>query len=134
MKKILIIDEERWYLESMIEAIESRVICEIHFAIDCSESITQFLNNNYDHIILDLMLPVGEYEITKDIITDDGSLMFGIQLLNFFRSENKTVDIIGYSVADNNEIRQAFIEADAKYLCKIDEDSYDNLIKIVTAK
>lgn len=134
MKKILIIDEDRWHLEPIIDAIESSVICEIHFAIDCSSSITQFLHNNYDHIILDLMLPVGEYEISKEIIADDGSLMFGIQLLKFFRSKNKTVNIVGYSVADSNEIRKVFFEANAKYICKIEEDSYDKLIKIVTTK
>lgn len=134
MKKILIIDEEKWLIDPIINEIESRIICEIHFAWNCSESIIYFLNNYYDHIILDLMLPVGNYEITKDIIKDDASLLFGLQLLKFFRSQNKSVNIIGYSLACHGEIKQAFIENNANFLCKLDADSFVNLLKLVTTK
>lgn len=134
MKSILIIDEEQWVIELLVDTIEKSTGGIVTIAISCSDAVELFKQNNYDYIILDLMLPAGEYEIIKDIIKDDRDLMFGLQLLKFFRKENKTVKIIGHSIADTDEIRQSFSEQNANYVSKFSENSIERIVKLMTTE
>lgn len=133
MKNILLIDEDKMSVYGISYLLKEYTDVRIAGATNCSEAIVFFQGNEYDLIILDLMLPIGDYEATKDFISDTNDSMFGLQLLKVFRSINEKVKIVGYSIADTKEIRQLFSELNADFLCKLHMDSRDKLKNIVAA-
>lgn len=136
MKKILLINDERIGVYDILFYIENSlsIVNKITIARNCSEAIVLFRQNVYDLIILDLNLPVGDYEIAKDIVKDDPSSRFGLQLLQFFRAENRFVKIIGFSIADSDQVWQAFSDANASFLNSTSDNAFMELIQTIKSE
>lgn len=132
MKKILLVDEEILLLEPIIDIIESTSDREVFVATSCSEAIKYFHEISPDYIVLDSLMPVGDLDITKDIITEDEDAIYGLQLLKYFSSKNREIKIIGYTVLHEERIIKEYHAANATYICKLGSDSFEHLINILT--
>ncbi len=132
MKKILLIDEELWYFDALLDLIRYTTTHVVTVAANCSDAVILFKKNKYDCIILDLALPAGNYYTVKGIIDEREDKLFGLQLLRFFRKEDDGIRIIGYSVADTKEIQQSFRQLNADYVPKLSENSFNKLRELIT--
>ena len=125
MNKILIVDEEKWYME----AIFDRIISEFgedqyDYVFNGADALKLLKLNKYSGIILDLMLPLGE---GLSLPQDEPDLMYGIFILRKIREFDKTTPVICYTVLDDASIKDSLRRYNAIHICKIYEDSYDKL-------
>lgn len=125
MGKILIVDEEKWYMEAIFDRIELEFgDNQYDYVFNGADAITLLRRNKYSAVILDLMLPLGN-GLTLPI--DEPDLMYGIYILRQIRQFDKSTPIICYTVLDDKHIKDSLKAENAIHICKIYEESYDKL-------
>jgi CheY-like chemotaxis protein len=136
MTRILLIDDEGisvndtvFYLEHYLPSTK----IQITNARSCSDAVALFKQNFFDLIILDLSLPIGDYEIARGIIEENQSSLFGLQLLNFFRKENKAIRIIVFSIAAYDAM-QLHNSPNTHFLTKTMDNAYIDLVNLVKSQ
>lgn len=132
MKTILFVDEDKWTLSDIIIYVEAAAERKVIVAGSCSEAIKYFHEISPDYIVLDSLLPIGDLDITATIIKEDEKAMYGLQLLSYFRSKNNAVRIIGYSMLNKKETENLYKEHDAEYISKMEPNSFERLLDILT--
>lgn len=128
-KKILIVDEEKWFVEAIFDRINSDFGENLFdHCVNGSEAIELILKNEYKVIILDLMLPLGH---GINLPEDEQDLMFGIYILRKIRDINKTVPVICYTILDERKIQNQIADLNAIHICKLSENSFDQLFQFL---
>jgi CheY-like chemotaxis protein len=130
MKKILIVDEESISVRGILYLIEHRLdnvaptVCKT-----CSSALVALKNEKYDLLILDMMLPKGDWQRPPDRADN----LYGIDLLAEIRLELSETDlpIICYTVLDNDLIKSKIQALGGVYLCKNVEKSRELLVSSI---
>ena len=127
MSKILIVDEEKWFLEAITDRIDAEFgENRYDFVLNGYDALEQLSNNSYTMIILDMMMPLGgDLELPKS----EAKTMFGIYILQLIRKKNTSIPIICYTIIDDNLIKKQINQYDAIHICKLNEDAYDELFE-----
>lgn len=127
MNKILIADEEKWFLEAITDRIDSEYgVNRYDFVFNGFDALESLEKKDYKLIILDMMMPLGgNLELPKN----EPNNMFGIYILKLIREKNKKVPVVCYTILDDNIIKRQIKELDGIHICKLNEDSYENLFK-----
>lgn len=130
-KKILIIDEERWYLEAVFDRIDYEYgKNKYDYCVTGSEAIELLQRNNYSVIILDMMLPLGAIKLNDD---DDKNEIFGIIILKRIRELQglSKTPILCNTVMDNADVIKKIHKYNANYVHKLSEDGFDKLFEYI---
>lgn len=130
MVNILLVDEEYWSIEPLIDKIETETNSKVTLASSCSDAMIHFDKNEYHYVILDLMLPAGEYSIVKDLIKE-GDTYYGLNLLEYLRGKNSDIPIIGFSIADDDYVKNKFKDLNAVFFCKLSIDAMSSIVSII---
>lgn len=132
MNKILIIDEENWYMQAIFDRIDIDFGQNMYdYVSNGSDGLKLLKKESYSFIILDMMLPLGESLILPE---DEPDLMYGIYILRKLREINRNITVICYTVLNEMLIKQQINSYNAIHICKIDEGSFDKLFKILNSE
>jgi CheY-like chemotaxis protein len=127
MDKILIVDEEKWYMEAIFDRINADFGRNLYdYSFNGSDAIELLNKNKYSVIILDLMLPLGDNLSVPD---NEPDLMYGILILRKIREINKVIPVICFTVLNDSNIKEEIKKLNALHIGKLDEDSYDRLFR-----
>lgn len=127
MNKILIIDEEKWYMEAIFDRIDMDFGPNMYdYVFNGAEALRLLRTNKYSTIILDMMLPLGD---GLELPSNEPDLMYGIYILRKIRELDNRTPIICYTVLNEMAIKQQISSYNAVHICKVDEESYDKLFK-----
>lgn len=129
-KHLLLIDDEDWFVEPILDRLSFEGIqcryCRTGFA-----GLKEFRAhpNRYGIVILDMKLSMGERPRDVDVADLDGYRVAGIYLLEKIRSLAPDLPVIGYTVLDDQSIREAIGRLGGIHLAKAaDEDELYRLI------
>ena len=125
MNKILISDEEKWYLDAVTDRIDAEFGEGYYdFVSNGYETLNLIKKNNYKLLILDMMMPLGgDLELPKN----EPNLMYGIYILRLVRQEHKNLPVVCYTILDDNKTKKQIQELNAIHICKLDENAYERL-------
>jgi CheY-like chemotaxis protein len=127
MKKILIADEEMWYMEAVMDRIDYEYGKNHYdFVYNGNDAIELLKKNKYSLFVLDMMMPLGG---NLELPEKEPYLMYGIYILRLIRKLNINVPIVCYTILEDNGIKKQIDELNAIHICKLDDDAYDNLFK-----
>lgn len=129
MSKILIVDEEKWFLEGVTDRIDFDFGVERYcFAYNGFEALDFLSNQPFKLIILDMMMPLGgDLELPKN----EPNLMYGIFILRLIRERFPKITIVCYTILDDNLIKKQIKELSAFHICKINDNAYEELFKYI---
>lgn len=129
MKRILIADEEKWFLEAITDRLDAEFGANRYDFVRNGYDALQLLEQNqYSMIILDMMMPLGgNLQLPKH----DPPMMFGVYILQLIRKQNKTIPIICYTILDDNLIKKQIKQSNAIHICKLDDDAYAELFDYI---
>ena len=134
MKKILIIDDEKWYVEPLIDRLSFEGY-ETEFASSCEEALTILKNqsDNIKIIVVDSFLPINEKTtfIEKQF---HSSKVMGLQLAKYISSSYKNISIIGYSQLNEDEIILDFRRSGFHFISKLENDSFNRLCNLIKSE
>src|ERR1700750_2736425 len=100
-KRILIIDEENISVRGIKFLIESKIKDAYYYVSrTCFAGLRELEINSYDLVILDMMLPKGDWSIS--IERPDN--LYGIDLLENIRKEFKDLPVICYTIVQAEDI------------------------------
>jgi len=124
-KKILIIDEENISIKGITYLLDTKVdrvdwsVCKT-----CGSGLKALKADTYDLLILDMMLPTGEWIV--NIERPDN--LYGIDLLEEIRNEFRALPIICYTIMSDNYIIDKIKRFGAVYLCKLWHNNREELV------
>jgi len=124
-KKILVVDEEKWYMDALFDRID----CEFgkgmyDYAFNGIQALKKIEKNYYNVVILDLLLPLGD---GINLPSDEPDLVYGIYILRKIRNINNDIPVICYTILDDNNVKASVTDLNATYICKINDDSFELL-------
>lgn len=131
-KKILIIDDEPWFMEPIIERLQMQYGYDVIQKRNIERGLKEFQeasssDHPYDLILVDLMLPYGR---GLDIYDQEKTDVPGIYLLKKLRSLDENILLFCYTViTDNNIINQVLDIADCHF-AKATSDDEELFIEI----
>lgn len=130
MSKILIADEEKWFLEGITDRIDAEFgEGKYDFVFNGFDALELLGKNDYSMVILDMMMPLGgNLQLPKT----EPKLMFGIYILQLIRERYKSIPIVCYTILDDNTMIKQIKQNNANYICKLDDDSYAELYDYIT--
>lgn len=119
-KKILLIDDEAWYVEPVIERLEYEGY-EVHHERTVAKGLRIFKEITYDAAIVDLMLPYGKEIEVNPVEREE---IPGIYIIKMVRKQNKNIPIYCYTVIDDMDIVEKRIiqEYNALHFAKASDD------------
>ncbi|WP_298140591.1 response regulator [Flavobacterium sp.] len=127
MNKILIADEEKWFLEAVTDRIDAEYgMNHYDFVLNGSDALELLNKSNYKMIILDMMMPLGK---DLELPENEPNLMFGIYILRLIRNINRSIPVVCYTILDDNVLKKQIKDLDAIHICKLDDNSFDNLFR-----
>ena len=126
MKKILIVDEERWYMEGILDRIDADFgQGRYDYCFNGQEAIDKLKTTQYAVIVLDLMLPLGE---GLQLPTDEPDLLYGIFILRKIREIKPNVPAICYTIINDAKVKEQLRKLNAQYIGKLEDNSFTILI------
>jgi CheY-like chemotaxis protein len=128
-KKVLIMDEEYWSIEPVIDRIQSVFGVESYvYCADGSEGLERFEQEEYSCIILDIMFPLGSALDTDD--DSSQSIKGGLIMLKRLRDIIKTkVPIICFTIRDDDEVKTEILKySNTSHISKLNSRALDLLI------
>jgi len=99
---VLFVDDEHWNLEPLFDRLKNTI--NVVTATTCHEALSLFDQQKFDCVVSDLALPDGE---TYSEPLKWGGYGFGMDLLQRIRRKDNKVLLILYTVANNDEIKEA---------------------------
>ena len=124
-KKILIIDEEGISIKGITYLLETKVP-EVSWNVcrTCSAGLNELRAARYDLLILDMMLPTGEW-LSKAHRDDN---LYGVDLLEDIRKDFKELPIICYTIVQDSYVIEKVTRLGAVYLCKLSHNNRQDLV------
>lgn len=131
MKKVLIVDDERWYVEPLIDRLDFEGYSTL-YASSCDEALS-IVKREFEHIrliVVDSFLPIGEKStfLEKQF---QSSKMIGLQLAKYISSNCKNISIIGFSQLNEDDIVMGFRKNGFQFISKLETDSFDKLCNYI---
>lgn len=124
-KRILIADEEKWFAEAIFDRVLDEYGESIYdYVINGEDALSRVTEINYEVVILDLMMPLGE---SLSLPANEPDLMYGIYVLRRIREVDKNLPVICYTILSEEKIKKQIKELNAIYIHKFDENSFDKL-------
>lgn len=134
-KKVLLVDEEKWYIDGIIDRIISEIGVNLYdYAMTGNEALDLIeKNKNYCLIVLDMMLPAGAGEILE--IDETGiNPVLGLEVLKVIKEKFPNLPVVCYTALKDEQVKQQILDQKAEYLLKLDETSFDNLFEKIKNK
>jgi predicted nucleotide-binding protein len=131
MKKILIVDDERWYVEPLIDRLSFEGY-NVLYASSCDEALS-IIKEQAEHIrliVIDSFLPIGDKStfLEKQF---QSSKIIGLQLAKYISNNFKNISIIGYSQLNEDDIIMGFRKNGFQFISKLESDSFDMLCNYI---
>jgi len=123
-KKVLIIDDEKWFFEPILDRLTYEKI-GFDFCISGSQGLEYLKANKYRVVILDIKVTLGRN--LQHLLGKDAS---GISILEEIRKIEHRIPVICFTVLNDEEIRDKILKLGGKHILKAtDDDELINTIK-----
>jgi len=128
MKRILIIDEENISVRGVKNVIETKLNnTNTYHCKTCASALLELEVNSYNLIILDMMLPTGDWSIAFE--RPDNT--YGIDLLEEIRKRLPKIPVICYTIMNDTQIIDRIQKLGAIHICKLSFNSREDLVKSI---
>ena len=128
MARILIIDEENISVRGIKYIIEKNLNgVDCFVSRTCSAGLRELDANDYSLLILDMMLPVGDWYIKSERADN----LYGLDLLEVIRKKYTDLEIICYTVINEKQIIEKIKSLRAHHICKIMNNSREELLSLM---
>ncbi len=127
-KDVLIIDDEEWFFEPILERLDHEGI-SYDYCRAGNEGLNAFKENDYRAIVLDMKIPLG-YE-DKSI---DKYEAVGIFVLEEIRKINEILPVICFTVLSDEIIKNKVSELGGEYIFKAanEHELINRIKKVIT--
>ncbi len=121
-KKILVVDEEDWYMEPILDRLDYEEI-EHEYCQTVAESLEAFQAMDFALAVIDMRMPFGaDFGVSPNQVLAPGLLLF-----DKIRDQTD-IPIICYTASNNQEVIDAIHQRKGIYISKASGDA-DDLIK-----
>ena len=134
-KKVLIIDDEDWFIEPILDRLAFEEIVYNYFKTGF-EGLMEFKSNSseYSVIILDMKLTLGDYPdgIESPEIDTDCS---GLYILKELREINSQIPILCYTVLHDQKIKNEITNLGGTHIVKAgrnEDELFDEIHKFIS--
>lgn len=111
-KKVLIIDDEKWFFEPFLERLDFEKI-SYDFCRNGTQGLKKLKENDYKVIVLDMKVTLG-----KDLIHLQGEDVPGILIFKEIRKSKPNIPVICWTVLSDEYIKSTVSELGGKYFAK----------------
>ena len=128
-KKILLIDEEYWSIEPIIDRIQNTFGKDtVVYCADGAEGLKMLLQYEFACIILDIMFPLGSFLETDE--NEGDSINSGLIILKRLRENLKCrIPVICFTIRDDDQAKSEIKKYDDSYhISKLNPRAIDILI------
>jgi DNA-binding NarL/FixJ family response regulator len=128
MGSILIIDEEGISVRGIMYLIEKHFPnIQSHVSKTCSSGLNEIKTNDYNVVILDMMLPLGDWQMPHNKLDN----LNGLNLLEEIRKIKPNLQVVCYTIVADEKLQEKISGLHAKYVCKLHENSRQDLINYI---
>src|SRR6187399_369293 len=120
MKRVLIIDEEKWYMQAILDRIDFEMEKDLYdYCYNGSDGLDLLKQKRFGVVILDMMVPLGENIVLPP---EEPNLIYGILILRKIRAINKEVRVVCYTIIDEPQLKKDIKDLDGEYVSKLDNN------------
>ena len=117
-QKLLIIDDERWFFEPLLDRLDYEGI-DYEYCFTGFDGLNKLKANDYKAVILDMKLTLGDELLDVSVKYD----VPGIYVLEEIRKHSPDLSVICYTVLSDNEVSKKIENLKATYIRKgVNED------------